>query len=149
MHVRAAEKDDCQAIYKVHVKAIHELPRGSQGSEGVLEWLKTRKPSVYEQEMESETFVVVEDNGEIIGWGALSIPKAEITNVFVDPSHHRQGVGTAILTELEAVAQATGLNAVQLQATGTAIDFYLATGYRSDKPITADADWALMKKSVS
>ena len=99
--------------------------------------------------MQNETFVVVEADGEIIGWGALSIPEAEITNVFVDPAHHRQGVGTAILAELEAVGQASGLTAVQLKATGTAIDFYLATGYRSDKPISTNADWALMKKSVS
>ncbi len=149
MHVREANKDDCEAIYKVHVSAINGLPRGVQGSEGVQEWLQTRKPSVYEQEMQSETFVVAEDNGEIVGWSALSIPKAEITNVFVDPAHHRRGIGAAMLAELEAVAQASGLTAVQLQATGTAIDFYLATGYRSDKPITADAAWALMRKSVS
>ena len=114
-----------------------------------MEWLKTRKPSAYEQEMQSETFVVAEDDGEIVGWGALSIPTAEITNVFVDPAHHRRGIGTALLAELEAVAQASGLTAVELKATGTAIDFYLATGYRSDKPIKGDADWALMRKSVS
>ena len=149
MRVREANKDDCEAIYKVHVSAINGLPSGAEGSEGVQEWLKTRKPSVYEQEMQSETFVVIEDDGEIVGWGALSLPKAEITNVFVDPTHHRRGVGTAILAELEAVAQASGLTAVQLQATGTAIDFYLATGYRSDQPIMADAAWALMKKGVS
>jgi putative acetyltransferase len=149
VQIREAKTADCDAIYKVHVKAINGLPRGAPGSAGVQEWLTTRKPSVYEQEMQGETVVVVEDDGEIVGWGALSIPRAEITNVFVDPVHHRRGVGTAILTELEAVAQASGLTAVQLKATGTAIDFYLATGYRSDKPITADADWALMKKSVS
>jgi len=149
VHIREAKKDDCPAIYKVHSSAIHGLPRGSSGSEGVLEWLKTRKPSAYEQEMQSETFVVAEDDGEIVGWGALSIPTAEITNVFVDPAHHRRGIGTALLAELEAVAQASGLTAVELKATGTAIDFYLATGYRSDKPIKGDADWALMRKSVS
>jgi len=149
MHVRAANRKDCQAIYKVHVRAINGLPRGSQGSAGVVEWVKTRKPSVYEEEMQSETFVVAEDGGAIVGWAALSVPKAEITNVFVDPDYHRRGIGTAMLAELEAVAQALGIAAVQLKATGTAIDFYLATGYRSDKPITADAEWALMKKSVS
>jgi len=149
VHTRAASKDDCQAIYDVHVRAINGLPRGAQGSEGVQEWLKTRKPSVYEQEMQSETFVVAEDAGVIIGWGALNHQKAEITNVFVDPAYHRRGTGSAILAELEAAAQASGLTAVQLQATGTAIDFYLATGYRSDKPIESDAEWALMKKSVA
>ena len=149
MPTRAATKDDCQAIYDVHVRAINGLPRGSQGSEGVSEWLKTRKPAAYEQEMHSEIFVVVEDAGTIIGWGALSVPNGEITNVFVDPPCHRRGTGSAILAELEAAAQASGLSAVQLKATGTAIDFYLATGYRSDKPIASNADWALMKKSVS
>lgn len=149
MQVRQATVDDCDAIYRVHVDAIEGLPRGSQGSEGVLDWLKTRKPSVYAQEMQDETFVVVEKDGGIVGWGALNLPKAEISNVFVDPVHHRHGIGTMILTELEAVAQASGLTAVELRATGTAIDFYLANGYRSDKPIKSNAEWALMRKSVA
>lgn len=149
MQIRAATADDCEAIYDVHVRAINSLPRGSQGSEGVQEWLKTRKPDVYAEEMQKELFVVVEEDGRIVGWAALSLPKAEISNVFVDPVHHRRGIGTLLLSELEAVAQASGLTTVQLQATGTAIDFYLATGYRSDKPIESNAEWALMKKSVS
>jgi N-acetylglutamate synthase-like GNAT family acetyltransferase len=149
VHIRAATKDDSQAIYEVHVRAIKGLPRGSQGSQGTREWLEKRKPSVYEQEMQSEIFVVTEEDGHIVGWAALNIPKAEISNVFVDPVHHRRGIGTMMLAELEAVAQASGLTAVELRATGTAIDFYLATGYRSDKPIETNAEWALMKKSVS
>lgn len=149
MRIRAATKDDCQAIYDVHVRAINGLPRGSQGSAGVKEWLETRKPDVYAEEMQKELFVVAEEDSKIVGWAALSIPKAEISNVFVDPVHHRRGIGTMMLSELEAVAQASGLTAVHLKATGTAIDFYLATGYRSDKPIESNAEWALMKKSVS
>lgn len=149
MQIRQATTDDCDAIYRVHVDAIKGLPRGSQGSEGVLDWLKSRKPSVYAEEMQRETFVVVEENGDVVGWGALSLPKAEISNVFVDPVHHRHGIGTMILAELEAVAQASGLTAVELKATGTAIDFYLANGYRSDQPIKTNAEWALMKKSVA
>ena len=149
MQIRQATTDDCDSIYRVHSDAIHGLPRGSQGSEGVLEWLKTRKPSVYAEEMQKETFVVVEQDGDVVGWGALNLPKAEISNVFVDPVHHRRGIGTMILTELEAFAQASGLTGVELRATGAAIDFYLANGYRSDKPIESNAEWALMKKSVA
>jgi putative acetyltransferase len=149
VQIRQAKTADCEAIYRVHVDAINGLPRGSQGSEGISEWLKTRKPSVYADEMQYETFVVVEEHGDVVGWGALNLPKAEISNVFVDPVHHRRGIGTMILAELEAVAQASGLTGVQLQATGTAIDFYLANGYRSDKPIESNAEWALMKKVVS
>ena len=53
-----------------------------------------------------------------------------------------------VITALEDLARTTGLDTVQLQATGTAIDFYLLKGYQSDPPVKPGADWALMKKAL-
>ena len=53
-----------------------------------------------------------------------------------------------MLAELESIARAGGFDEVQLQATGTAIEFYLKQGYQSDPPVQPGAEWALMKKAL-
>jgi GNAT superfamily N-acetyltransferase len=146
--VRAATEADCEDIYRIHVDAIHGLPGGSQGKAGIEEWLAGQNPSVYAQSMTEDSFIVAEDDG-IVGWGSLSVPKKEIRNVFVDPAFHRRRVGTAILAGLEELAGQAVIDIVQLQATGTAIEFYLANGYQSDPPVAPGADWAMMKKRLA
>lgn len=146
--VRPAMESDCPEIYRVQVAAIRGLPAGSQGRAGIEKWLASREPSVYAREMETEFFVVAEECDELVGWGAFNEDKKEITNVFVDPPHHRRGIGSAIISVLEDAARHVGLESVQLQATGTAIDFYLAAGYQSDPPVESGVEWALMKKAL-
>jgi len=146
--LRHAIEADCPEIYRIQVAAVRGLPGGTQGKEGIEQWLATREPAVYAKAMEHDLFVVAEAAGVLLGWGALNVDKQEITNVFVDPPQHRRGVGTAIIRMLEDRAREAGLDTVQLQATGTAIDFYLATGYRADPPVQSGAEWALMKKAL-
>lgn len=146
--VRAATEVDCEAIYRIQVTAVRSLPGGAQGKAGIEKWLAGQKPAVYARSMAEESFVVAEGDG-IVGWGSLSIPKREITNVFVDPAFHRRRIGTAIIARLESLAIDAGIDAVRLQATGTAIDFYRANGYRPDPPVAPDATWALMKKRLA
>jgi N-acetylglutamate synthase-like GNAT family acetyltransferase len=146
--VRSATESDCPEIYRVHVAAVRSLPPAAQGGDGVEKWLASRAPAQYAQEMQAEVFVVAEDGTQIVGWGALNVPGEQITNVFVDPDHHRQRVGTAIITRLESAAREAGIEEVQLRAAGTAIDFYLAVGYQSDPPVAPGAEWALMKKML-
>ncbi|MFQ5635549.1 MAG: GNAT family N-acetyltransferase [Gammaproteobacteria bacterium] len=146
--LRPATGEDCAAVYRVQVDAIRNLPGGAAGREGTEKWLATRRPSGYARDMQEELFFVAEEQGEVIGWGALSTEKQEITNVFVDPAHHRRGVGRAIIRTLENAAREAGLKSVTLRATGTAIEFYLATGYRADPPVEPGAAWALMTKAL-
>jgi GNAT superfamily N-acetyltransferase len=148
VNVRPANEDDCAEIYRIQVAAVRGLPPDAEGKAGIEKWLATREPSVYAQAMRDEHMVVVEDGGALVGWGGFCAAKREITNVFVAPPHQRRGVGTAIIGALERAARAAGLDTVQLQATGTAIDFYRNVGYEPDPPVGAGASWALMKKAL-
>jgi len=145
--LRAATGADCEEIYRIQLAAIRSLPGGAQGKAGIEKWLAGQSPSVYARNMADESFVVAEEDG-VVGWGALKVAKQEITNVFVDPDFHRRHIGSAILAWLESLAGEAGIRVVQLQATGTAIDFYRANGYRPDPPVPPEADWALMKKCL-
>jgi N-acetylglutamate synthase-like GNAT family acetyltransferase len=146
--IRPASENDCEAIHEVHLHAVRGLPARDKGREGIEAWLRTRTADAHAQEMAKELYIVAEHGDRIVGWAALNIPDAEISNVFVDPASQRQGVGKAMLEHLEALAAQSDLQAVSLKATGTAIAFYLGTGYRSEQPLAANADWALLRKSL-
>lgn len=148
MKIRAASIDDCTGIHRVQDSAIRGINANKPMDEGVADYLDKREPASYAKEMERQRFVVVEEDNKIVGYGALHVPKTEITSVFVDPAYQRTGVGRAILSALENMALEEGLGAVQLQATGTAIIFYLATGYQSDPPVEPGLEWALMVKKL-
>jgi GNAT superfamily N-acetyltransferase len=147
--IRPATEADCEEIYRIQVAAVRALPSGAPGKAGVERWLAGQEPSVYARSMTTEVFIVAEINGVIVAWGALSVPKKEITNVFVDPGFHRQRIGTAIIVRLESLASVAEIYVVSLQATGTAINFYIANGYQADPPVKPGADWALMKKELT
>jgi ribosomal protein S18 acetylase RimI-like enzyme len=152
--IRSATEADIDAIYAVHVAAMRRLqdtaPQGDERAQkGVDAYISGRRPSHVAAEMREQRIVVMEDEGKILGFAALHVPKIEITMVFVNPEHQRKGVGRALLAELESIAIEAGLDVVKLQATGTAIEFYLKTGYQSDPPVESGAGWASMKKNVS
>ena len=148
VHVRPALEADCTMIHNIHAAATRGLPRGAAGSAGVEQFLASRNPAAYAEDMQHESFIVAERAGDIVAWGAFHADKQEITNVFVAPDHQRSGIGTVVISALEDLARTAGLDTVQLQATGTAIDFYLLKGYQSDPPVKPGADWALMKKAL-
>ena len=148
MKIRVATFEDCADLHRVQDAAIRGMHVNKPMEKGIADYLDKREPASFAKEMESEGFIAILDGDKIVGYGALHIPKTEITSVFVDPGHQRKGVGRTILAELERLASDVGIEGVQLQATGTAIVFYLAMGYQSDPPVQPDAKWALMKKKL-
>jgi GNAT superfamily N-acetyltransferase len=153
VNIRPATEEDFDAIHAVHVASMKHLRETAPSADekerkGVDAFIAKRCPADVAAEMRAQRFVVMEDDSGILGFGALHVPKAEITMVFVCPTHQRQGIGRALLAELESMASLAGLNEVQLRATGMAIGFYLKTGYQSDPPVRPDAEWALMMKNV-
>jgi N-acetylglutamate synthase-like GNAT family acetyltransferase len=99
--------------------------------------------------METDRFVVAEDDGRIVGFGALDIGKANVTSVFVDPRYARAGIGSRILAALEGIARRAGLASVGLQAAGNAVDFYNKAGYQAKTADAAQPEWAEMRKELS
>jgi GNAT superfamily N-acetyltransferase len=71
--------------------------------------------------------VVVEKQGKIIGTG--SVIGDTILRVFVDPGHHKQGLGKMIMNELEKQAEANGIEILRLRALANARKFYESLGY--------------------
>lgn len=79
--------------------------------------------------------VLAEDGGEIIGYGGITVAcdTADIANVAVTEAYRRSGVGTAVLTELLAVAKKRGAEKVFLEvrvSNSVAMEMYLKSGFK-------------------
>lgn len=114
-----------QALFDLRwrvLRAPWNQPRGSERDE--LEAVATHR-------------VAIDDRGRLIGVGRLhpvDPGTGQIRYMAVEPGHERRGVGTGILTALEAAARAENLQTIRLHARESAVVFYLQHGYRSLGP---------------
>ena len=87
-----------------------------------------------------ETPFVAERDGEIVGMACLRLlpclcdptPYAELTELYVDPAHHRHGIGRALVRHIEDVARDQGAAELVLMTAWRntrAHTFYHALGY--------------------
>jgi putative acetyltransferase len=75
--------------------------------------------------------LIAELAGQPAGLGALVIANSELRACYVVPEAARQGVGTALVTEIERLARSHGLDRLELLASLNAEPFYSALGYES------------------
>ncbi|MDE6441478.1 MAG: ribosomal protein S18-alanine N-acetyltransferase [Clostridia bacterium] len=85
-------------------------------------------------ESENFTGVVAEDDGEIAGYGGITIAadSADIENIAVTEPYRNSGIATSIITELCTLAKAKGVEKVFLEvrvSNTPALRLYLKNGF--------------------
>ena len=146
MLVRPAQPADVGEIHRVHVAAAQGPDSLHRDEADVKAWLAERQPDDYRDEMRTQKFVVAEQDGRVIGFGAIDLGKRTITSVYVQPASTRRGVGRAIVQQLETLAIEAGLDDVTLQAAGGALQFYHKIGYQYVAQPENPPTWAEMTK---
>jgi len=99
----------------------------------------SQPPGSEKDELEGEAIHLAawNDDGKIIGVGRLNRVvgnQGQIRYMAVDPAHRSQGVGRAILQELEVKAIEFGILEITLNAREDAVQFYRHNGYQVLKP---------------
>lgn len=86
---------------------------------------------------ETDTFfgVLAEDDGEIVGYGSVTVAAdtADVGNIAVSEVYRRGGVGTAVLNELCSLAKSKGVAKLFLEvrvSNSDAMHLYLKNGFR-------------------
>jgi L-amino acid N-acyltransferase len=109
--VRLAQREDLASIndiYNHYVRhstcTYQEIPESTEGRKA---WFERHGPE--------HPVTVAEIDGRVVGWGSLSPYHARSAyrftvenSVYVDHRHHRGGIGTALLADLIARAEAIG-----------------------------------------
>ena len=75
-----------------------------------------------------DTAIVAEIDGEVVGLATTR--GASFQEMFVDPCHHRKGVGTALFRSAEHTVAKCGHSALRVKTTDSALPFYTAMGMR-------------------
>ena len=134
LDIRLARADDRQDL-------IELLWRASLAWEVVRQDLLDN-PEVIDVEPEmiarNQVFVA-EREGRVVGFATI-VPRepndgeqegndAELDGIFVEPSAWRQGVGTALLQQIEREAQAWGANRLHVVASPNVKGFYVRAGF--------------------
>lgn len=134
--IRRAAPDDRERIWLVHTGAVRRLCRGHYSPRDIEAWVGPLTPESYRESMKSRMFLVAEEGGVVLGFGALNVEAAEVEAVYVDPDHARRGIGARLLRALEAAARASGLTRLNLSASLNSVPFYERAGYEAREQAT-------------
>lgn len=144
MEIRAAEPSDAEAVRRVHRASIEGLGPAAYDPEQVEAWASGCESADYAATIADEDayVAVAERGGAVVGFSSLSLDPssddeptasagvdAEVTAVYVHPSVAREGIGTALLADLERTARERDRRRLRLSSSLVAVPFYERHGY--------------------
>lgn len=131
--IRSAHLDDAPAICTVLRRSILECCRIDHRDDPAVteRWLRNKTVAQVEAWLRDENRfgIVAVEQKLIVGTGMLS-RGGEVLLCYVLPEVRFKGVGSAMLSALEAKARQQGSATLHLDSTQTALPFYLGKGFK-------------------
>lgn len=154
LKIRDAVESDALAIYEVHREAVH-ITASKDYDQAILdEWSSNAVNRVdllrahILDNPDRTVMVVAELDGKVVGFGEIVPSKNELRAVYVSPSAGRQGVGKALLNEIESIARQHHVKFLWLDSSLTAAKFYADNGYQNDGDSEHELKTGRMMKCV-
>lgn len=137
--IRPARHRDLDDIGALQTRAIMAFGIDTYGEPACQAWAKIGV-QVRHTLLESGTFFVAEQNGQIVGVAGWTADSREPDcawprYVFVDPATAGRGIGRRLMSKVETSVNAAGRSRLMLWASLNAVAFYEVLGYRSVKPV--------------
>ena len=152
---RSAVTEDVPAIVEVRSDAIRSIEHEGYDRSALEEWVGPVEGRIQKLLSNSADIRIVAETGQrIIGYGELVTPKNLLGACYVLPSAGGQGVGRAIVAELERLAREQGLDHLHMESSANAEPFYIRCGYqvvergRHTMPSGAAMDCVMMRKEL-
>lgn len=130
--VRTADPADAAEIVAVKQAAITELAASAYTPAERTAWAPDDDAvAEFRSAIDSDSFqvLVAEDDGRIVGYGALNAADATVDALFVRPFWTRSGIATRLLAQLETSATFAGCETLSATVSLNAVSFYEAAGY--------------------
>jgi len=131
--VRPLRPEELRLYLDIVARAIRGLAATHYPPDAIEGWA----PKITEESLrelttnaDQEIRLVAEVDGTPAGIGALVVPKSELRACYVLPEAARRGCGSAIVAEIERLAQEHGLSHLELAGSINAEPFYASLGYR-------------------
>jgi GNAT superfamily N-acetyltransferase len=131
--IRRARLLDAPALARVMRAAVRGA-RGAYPARILAAWGSL--PALYHawaMTAGGETILVAQRGGRIVGYAGLR--GGEVTALFVRPSAARQGVASALLARIEALARRRRVRRIVVDAARSGVAFYRARGFEDVSPV--------------
>jgi [ribosomal protein S18]-alanine N-acetyltransferase len=128
--IRNAREDEAQLLTDIGLRAWAQ----AMGPIGGSAELRDNAYSAFSNFAQTSwlTITVVELSGVVVGWAAREGLDDVITDFWIDPAHQRQGLGSALLQELEREIRHQGFVSARLETHAhntDAVNFFEKNGY--------------------
>jgi putative acetyltransferase len=131
--VRPMRPDEARRFLEIHHAAVRDLAAAYYPASVIEAWaplsIQSKAIAAQRANRDGDIRLVAEVNGEVVGIGVLDVNTSELQACYVAPAAARQGVGSAIVREIERVATERGLTELHLASSLNAEPFYAALGY--------------------
>lgn len=150
MNIRRLNAEDANAVSELIRKTIR-ISNVKDYPEDLMDQLIAVETPEHVLERSSWThFYVVEEEGEIIGCGAIGPywgkeDESSLFTIFVDPDHQRKGIGRKIIDTLEQDEFAIRARRIEIPASITGVPFYLKSGYGFKNGVSEPDDEHLIR----
>ena len=134
MNIRRFTEQDAKAVSELIIRTIRISNVGDDPAELMEELVRTETPEHVLQRASWTHFYVAEEEGKIIGCGAIGPywgkeDESSLFTIFVDPDCQGKGVGRAIVGTLEQDEFALRARRIEIPASITGLPFYQKMGY--------------------
>ena len=126
--VRKATVEEARQIMDLHSDTVRRVNSRDYTPDQIDAWLGRRKIEITEAMIrDGQVYVCVDEARQIVGIG--SITGNTLSGLYVSANHQGQGIGTALLSQMERDAAAKGITSIETDSTVTAEGFYKRHGY--------------------
>ncbi|HVG57713.1 MAG TPA: GNAT family N-acetyltransferase [Hyalangium sp.] len=129
LSLRLATEADRGALWRLHSRSVETLCQGAYSAREVRTWVDLLRPDGYLRPEQPRTVLVAERGSFLVGFGQLDLLLGELEALYVAPEEAGNGVGSQLLSSLEAMAWKAGAMRMSLDASLNAESFYRARGY--------------------
>ena len=141
MQVRRFNEADAQAVSALVIKTLKISNVKDYSPEDMEALAAEMQPENIISRAGWTHFYVAEDNGVIIGCGAIgpywgSETESSLFTIFVLPEYQGRGVGRKIVETLEQDEYALRAKRIEIPASATGLKFYLKLGYTYKNGVT-------------
>lgn len=133
--IRELRRGEERLFLELHARSIRGLALKHYPPAVINAWCvppTSRNLAAFIRNHDKEVRLLAEVDGAAVGLGALCVKHGELRACYVLPEGARQGIGTALVQEIERLAVQHRVERLSLLASINAERFYASLGYHSD-----------------
>jgi len=127
MHIRKARTEEAERIVALQIDTIRSVNSRDYSPEQIDTWVAHGRVDHTRWLIDDGQCYVCVDGEDLLGFAVIK--DNEIRRLFVSRSHLKQGIGSALLEQVESQVAAAGFATVHCESTLTAVGFYKSKGY--------------------